>query len=156
MSKYVFDTGPLRILVHHFYQDRFPTLWNKFELLVEKGNLFSVREVFQEITRKENDLLEWAKTRKDLFRIPTEEEINFVTKILKIAHFQQLVSNEQRLTGYPAADPFVIACGKVQSAIVVTTEQEKPNSAKMPNVCKHFKIECIELEEFMKREKWRF
>jgi hypothetical protein len=156
MNKYVFDNGPLRILIRHFYEKRFPTLWDRFDFLIKSENLFSVREVFKEIERKDNDLLEWAQNRHELFLIPTEDEMLFVKQILAIPHFQQLITKEQQLTGYPAADPFVIACAKIKNAVVVTTEKEKPHSAKIPNVCKHFHIPCIGLEEFMEKEGWKF
>jgi hypothetical protein len=32
----------------------------------------------------------------------------------------------------------------------------KPNAAKIPNICKHFKIPCMTLEEFMEAEGWQF
>ena len=31
-----------------------------------------------------------------------------------------------------------------------------PNAAKIPNVCAHFKIPCIDLEEFMHQQGWAF
>ncbi len=43
----------------------------------------------------------------------------------------------------------IIACAKIQGGTVVTEEQLKPNAAKIPNVCEHFKIPCINLETFM-------
>lgn len=55
-------------------------------------------------------------------------------------------------------DPFVIACARINQATVVTEEgwqrggkslALKPNAATIPNVCAHFKIPCIDLEEFM-------
>lgn len=157
MTKYVFDNGPLRVLVLNFYKKRFPTLWNNFDELVNQQKIFSTREVLREIEKSQNDLLEWSKTmNSSFFSIPTEDELAFVREIFTVPHFQILVSEKQRLTGYPAADPFVIASAKINKAIVVTTEKEKENSAKIPNVCKHFKIPCIDLEEFMERENWKF
>ncbi len=40
--------------------------------------------------------------------------------------------------------------------IVVTEETFRPNAAKIPNVCQHFGIECINLRQLMEREGWRF
>ncbi|HDK37844.1 MAG TPA: DUF4411 family protein, partial [Thiolapillus brandeum] len=36
------------------------------------------------------------------------------------------------------------------------TEVFRDNSAKIPNVCKHFSVECINLEGFMEQEEWTF
>lgn len=82
--------------------------------------------------------------------------MDFVSEIFKIQHFQTLISNKARLYGKPVADPFVIAKAKAISGCVVSEERYKENSAKIPNVCEHFKIPCISLEEFMEKENWRF
>jgi hypothetical protein len=39
---------------------------------------------------------------------------------------------------------------------VVTMERLKPNAVKVPNICQHFKIPCLDLEGFMEREGWEF
>ena len=39
---------------------------------------------------------------------------------------------------------------------VVTQEKLKPGGAKIPNVCAHFKIPCIDLEGFMHKQNWTF
>lgn len=71
-------------------------------------------------------------------------------------HFQNLVTERNRLTGRPIADPFVIALAEAINGCVVTQEKEKPNAAKIPNVCDHFDIECTNLQGFMEREGWKF
>jgi len=63
---------------------------------------------------------------------------------------------KERLQGNPVADPFVIAKAKVLNGCVVTQEKYKENAAKIPNVCKHFEILCIDLEKFMENENWKF
>jgi hypothetical protein len=35
-------------------------------------------------------------------------------------------------------------------------EKLKPNAAKIPNICKHFGVPCMTLEEFMGAEDWQF
>jgi hypothetical protein len=96
---------------------------------------------------------------------PTGAELLFVAEIFKIRHFQGLIGAQQRLKGTPVADPFVIACARINQATVVTEEgwqhagkslALKPNAAKIPNVCAHFKIPCIDLEEFMHQQGWTF
>lgn len=71
-------------------------------------------------------------------------------------HFQTLIGRESILRGTPVADPFVIAKAGVEGGIVVTEEQFKKNAAKIPNVCKHFGIDWVDLERFMEREGWQF
>ncbi len=155
--KYVFDSGPLIDLFRHYYPSRFPTLWEKFHALVLEDELISVREVYNEINSREDVLASWAKKEKDkLFPQPTIEEFQFVSEIFKKQHFQAMIRRKERLQGKPVADPFVIARAKVLDCQVVTTEVFRDNSAKIPNVCKYFSVQCINLEGFMEQEGWTF
>ena len=98
----------------------------------------------------------WAKTHKEIFLKPNREELVFVTEIFKVEHFRTLIRKKERLQGKPVADPFIIGKAKISNGIVVTQEQWKKNSAKLPNVCEYFKVECIDLEFFMEKENWTF
>ena len=154
---YVFDSGSLIDLFRHYYPERFPTLWEKFDDLVSGGKLISVREVFNEIGSSEDSLAIWAKQQKNiLFLEPTVEEFQFVSEIFKVRHFQPMIRKRERLNGKPVADPFVIARGKILKAYVVTEEKHTENAARIPNVCNRFGIPCINLEGFMEKENWIF
>ncbi len=157
--KYVFDSDSLINLFRHYYPERFPTLWEKFDALVSAEELISVREVFNEIGSSEDSLGTWAKKQKStLFLETTVEEFKFVAEIFQVQnfHFQTMVRKQERLKGKPVADPFVIARAKILSACVVTQEKNTENAARIPNVCDHFKIPCINLEGFMEKENWTF
>ena len=155
---YVFDNASLRRLCENYYPARFPSLWERFDKLVSSGRVVSVREVYKEIERwnPTRKLVQWAKNHKDLFASPSPEELEFVSQIFHIKHFQTLIERKSILQGTPVADPFVIAKAKIADGIVVTEEQLKENAAKIPNVCAHFSIDCMNLEEFMEREGWQF
>jgi len=136
---------------------RFPSLWEKFHLLVSQEELVSVRAVYNEIKLAEDSLANWAKEQKNtLFSPPSTEEFQFVAEIFKIQHFQAMIRKKERLQGKPVADPFVIARAKVFNCQVVTTELHKENAAQIPNVCEYFSIPCIDLEGFMQQEGWIF
>ena len=155
--KYVFDSNSLINLFKHYYPGRFPTLWEKFDALISEEKLISVREVFNEIGSSEDSLGIWAKEQKNiLFLDSTVEELQFVGEIFKVRHFQGMIRKQERLKGKPVADPFVIARAKILNACVVTQEKNTENAAKIPNVCDHFRIPCINLEGFMKKESWTF
>jgi len=154
---YVFDTSSLRSL-QHFYPSVFKTIWQGLDTLVQQQTLISTREVWNEIERQNvsAEVLAWAKKNKRIFTTPTAAELQFVAQIFQIKHFQNLIGEQQRLKGTPVADPFVIACAKIKGGTVVTEEQLKPQAAKIPNVCAHFKVPCIDLEEFMQQQAWAF
>lgn len=155
---YVFDTSSLSEF-KHFYPGIFKSIWAGLDDLVKQQQLISTREVWNEIEHRGTPtphVNDWLKARKEIFTTPTAAELQCVADIFKITHFQSLISQKQRLLGNPVADPFVIACAKVRGGTVVTEEQFKPNAAKIPNVCKHFNVSCIDLEEFMHQQKWSF
>jgi len=155
--KYVFDSDSLINLFRHYYTERFPTLWEKFDALVSEGELTSVREVFNEIGSSKDPLGTWAKEQKNiLFLESTVEELKFVSEIFQVQHFQAMIRKQERLKGKPVADPFVIARAKISGACVVAQEKKTENAAKIPNVCDHFGIRWTILEGFMKEENWTF
>jgi hypothetical protein len=155
--RYVFDSDSLIDLFRHYYPARFPSLWEKFDALVSEGQLVSVREVFNEIGSSGDMLAIWAKEQKNkLFLESTSEELRFVGEIFRVRHFQAMIRKQERLKGKPVADPFVIGRAKISGACVVTQEKRTENAAKIPNVCDHFGIPCIDLEGFMEKENWMF
>ncbi len=154
---YVFDTSSLRSL-QHFYPSVFKSIWDGLDTLIKHQTLTSTREVWNELERQNvsADVLAWAKQNKQIFTTPNAAELQFVATIFQISHFQSLIGEQQRLKGTPVADPFVIACAKIKGGTVVTEEILKPHAAKIPNVCAHFNVPCIDLEKFMQQQGWAF
>ncbi len=154
---YIFDTNSF-IVLSHYFPERFPSFWGNFDEFVSEGKIISVREVFGELNVEVSKphLHDWIVTNKNIFNKPSQEEMIFVREIFSIPHFQYLVTQKQRLKGTPVADPFVIASAKVRNACVITEEDKKKNAARIPNVCEHFNIDCMNLEGFMGREGWQF
>ncbi len=154
---YVFDTAPLWTLFQNYYRRRFPTLWRNFDALIEEGEVVSTREVRREIENcPVESLREWADGNGQVFATPTADEGAFVGEIYAVRHFQQNIERQKLLKGGEVADPFVIAKAAVIEGTVVTMERPKQNAAKIPNICDHFGVECMHLEEFMEAEGWEF
>jgi hypothetical protein len=154
---YCFDNSPLSALFKNYYRRAFRSLWQRFDELVDNGSIVSTREVLREIEdRGPENLQEWAKDHRALFTTPTPAEGDFVARIYRVAHFQQNVEQQKLLKGGNVADAFVIAKAAVDGLTVVTMELFKPNAVKIPNICRHFNIPCLTLEEFMEREGWEF
>ena len=142
---YVFDSGPLIWMFRYYYPDRFPSLWEQFHELIAIQRIVSVKEVSRELDGQDDLLANWIN------------EMLFIGEIFQVSHFQGLIRKQERLQGKPVADPFVIAkANLIQNGCVVTTEKYKENASQIPNVCKHFNIPCINLEQFMEEEDWKF
>jgi hypothetical protein len=154
---YVFDTSPISTLFKNYYRRTFRSLWERFDELVADGRIVSTREVLREL---EDGPVEsattWANQHSTLFATPTAAEGAFVARIYGVAHFQQNIEQRKILKGGRNADPFVIAKAHVESRAVVTVEEFKPNAVKIPNICQHFGIRCLSLEDFMEAEGWEF
>uniref|UniRef100_E6PGS3 Uncharacterized protein n=1 Tax=mine drainage metagenome TaxID=410659 RepID=E6PGS3_9ZZZZ len=154
---YVFDNSPFSVLFRNYYRGRFPTLWDLFDQMVGNGRLVSTREVKREIENSSiEDLRTWANANPTIFTIPTAAEGAAVAQIYAIQHFQQNIERQKLLKGGIIADPFVVAKAKSDGLTVVTMELFKPNAAKIPNICQHFNVPCLTLEEFMAAEGWQF
>ncbi|MCH7746139.1 MAG: DUF4411 family protein [Chloroflexi bacterium] len=156
---YVFDTSSFRVLGNYFPQS-FPSFWRNFNDAVSSGKIISVREVYNELDNQVNvkpHVIDWIHANRNIFLAPNDDETKFVSEIFTVPHFRQIVTRISQLRGRYVADPFVIAAAKVISGCVVTEESDnKPNAARIPNICDHFNINCMTLEEFMQSEDWRF
>ena len=160
MTVYVFDTSSFSQLFGSYYRSVFPTLWALFDEMVKTDRLVSVREVMNEIERNPGTrlgtLTEWCALHRELFTTPGPEEQRYVADIFRHSHFQQLVRQKELLRGTPVADPFVVAKAWEIGGCVVTEEADRPNAARIPNVCAHFGVDYTNLEGFMEREGWQF
>jgi len=156
--KYIFDTNTLSGIFKHYYRDSFPSFWVLFDKMVEDGTVISVREVHNEIKNwnRKDELEAWGKIYPKFFHTPTPEETLFITQIFTVPHFRSSISQQKMLKGGPHADPFIIAKAFVEQGTVVSQEERKPNAARIPNICDHFKIPCIKLDEFLKQNSWIF
>ena len=154
---YVFDNSPLSTLFRNYYRRRFPTLWHHFDELVNNGDIVSTREVLREIEDSSlESLRDWAAVNSGLFTTPNADEGRFVGQIYAVQHFQQNIERQKMLRGGKNADPFVIAKAAVNGLTVVTMEQLRDNAAKIPNICNHFDVPWMSLEDFMEAEGWEF
>jgi hypothetical protein len=153
---YVIDTSVVSALHKNYYRDRFPTLWKNFDQLVLDGQITSTREAFRELEDFGGDSLIWANENEDIFTVPSAAEGSFVVKIYSVRHFLANMEKQKLLKGGRNADPFLIARAAVLGGTVLTMEQFKPGGAKIPNICAHFNIPCVDLRGFMEQEGWAF
>lgn len=148
---YIIDTN-IFISLGHYYQKRFPSLWEKIDTLTVAGGLISVKEVFRELDNQCSfvEVQAWISKHRKIFMNPTIEEMILVTEILKKKQYQGLVRRKSILKGLAVADPFLIASGIHNKACVVTQESnDKNDAARIPNVCKDYGVKCINLEGFL-------
>jgi|SRR5882672_2718721 len=153
---YVLDTSVISALHRNYYPQRFPTLWKLFNGMTAGGGFTSTREVYREIEDHGDATLDWANSNRGLFVTPDGKEGTVVAQIFAVPHFQANIERQKLYKGGKNADPFIIARAKVLGGTVVTMEKLKANAAKIPNICAHFGVNCVDLEKFMADQGWRF
>ena len=164
MNIYIIDTSSLIELNRRYPIDVFPTLWEKVEKLIRKGQFISHTEVLKEISRRDDALTRWAKKQKKLFRETDGKQALIVKEILK--KYPSLIKSEEEQSG---ADPFIIALAVgladdtqmtlqpvVKSKIIVTEEKLRGNRVRIPFVSKDYSIECIDIIAMCRAEGWKF
>lgn len=158
MGAYSFDTSAiLDAWVRYYPIDTFVSLWENFANSVRQGNSFAIEQVQKELDKKDDGCLDWFKAQElvDIFFVDLDTSIQTeVSQLLLQPIAQKLVSHASSI----AADPFVIALARTRRLTVVTGEKATHNSnkPKMPDVCDHFQVDCIDILEFFRRENWRF
>lgn len=149
MTKYVIDASSLNEL-----QDRYPKnvsyfkpIYDKVYEMFENGDLFSVREVYEEL----KDSKDFWADYKSYFRELTEKESENVSEILCSKEFEVFVEKGMYSNGDYWADPHLIACAMEDSEIVVITQESRKNKpeGKIPYVCRKKGIRSINLLEFI-------
>lgn len=152
-NEYVFDSGPF-IYLKNYPEDIFTSLWQNIINYSLDGRIISSIEVKREIERKDDAISKLCKRINSIFYKPTIDEQYIVSDILK--KYPKLIKDSSVMNGYPEADPFVIALAKNYNRCLITTEKLKPHALKIPNVCQEFKVETLDLYDFLRREEWKF
>lgn len=118
---YSFDTSAFLNSWNRYYPpDLFPSLWERFDDLINSGNIIATEEVLIELERKDDDVYRWAHNRRQMF-VPMYHDIQQAA-ISILAQYPRLIDNRKNRSG---ADPFVIALAQTQmeDCAVVTTKR---------------------------------
>ncbi len=153
---FLIDTSSFRVL-SNYYESQFPSFWKLFNEAVADSTIRSVKEVYSELEQHDTNWI-WkkAKSVKQIFVSPGNEETAFVAQLMSQKKYQALIGKANILQGKPVADPFLVAAGFHTGGTVVTEEKRKPNASKIPNVCDDFKIEVTNVEGMLEQLGWSF
>ena len=153
MTIYCLDTNALIEPWRRRYPiDVFPGFWDRLEEWAREGKAICPDEVLEELQKVDDELLEWAKQRSDMFLPPESDVQNAVKRILE--RFPRLVDTKR---GRDRADPWVIGLACVKDAIVVTEEPlSGGKSPRIPDVCEALGIRYIRVLDLIRVMKLRF
>lgn len=142
----VFDTSAyINGRRDHLPPGTFPSVWALVAEAIEDRRIILPREVYRELTVKDDDVAEWIKERADAVVEPSEYVQRQAGEIM--SHFPQTgVRN--------AADPFILAEARTRAFTVATYEGRSFSGVpttrwarSMPGVCHHFSIPCCTLPQ---------
>jgi hypothetical protein len=147
--KYVIDSSALFDLKKNYSPNVFKGLWDKFNKLCDDEVVISVREVYNEIKRGSDWLIDWADQHEKVFLRPsTVEEFKLIGDLQ-----EQEPSWIDIYSDKPSADPFVIASAKTKNLIIVQHEQLNKN---LPRIAKRLGLTCYRLQDLFEAEHWEF
>ena len=164
---YVLDTSTISEIFRSYYQDRFPSLWTRFDALVNSGRAVSVRAVQSELeVSARGDVTSAVPYLRELaqnfFADPGEQEQVLVREMFNSANLSSANTRwATKATGdREDADPYLIARARVPSGLwarqVVVTQESPTNPAGIPAVCQAFGVLCINLQQMMVELGWQF
>lgn len=136
---------------------KMPELWTHIESLIEREKIFATKEVYDELKRHASDELRaWLKNHKDMF-MQDRAQIETAGRIINDVYSKYKEGYRPDISD--GADPFVVAAAMNRSAAVFTLEHTQPNHdpaqtnvPKIPTVCDHYGVECVNMERFIERE----
>lgn len=156
---YCLDANVLIEAWRKYYSPTFcPDYWEILNELGAQQRIFLPQEVYEEITRTEDDLSKWLKVSKIPIRKTSESVIKCLQSIYASNPLHiNLVDN---VKGRSLADPWVIAHALDESATVVTKEEKitaiNSLKVKIPNVCDNMDVRWMDDFEFVAELDIRF
>lgn len=127
--------------------------------LIAEGRIKSSYEVYHEINygvenKKADEVCRLAETYKagGVFEVITFEDQENIAKVLE--EFPNFLKQDSER---PDADPWLVALAmRYPGWTVVSRDGDKdtPGLKKLKQVCKHFKIDCLNDYEFLKQHGW--
>ncbi|MFA7549084.1 MAG: DUF4411 family protein [Candidatus Cloacimonadales bacterium] len=161
-KKYLLDANILIEAKRQRYPfDIVPSFWKQLkEKAKSTGQIIIIQAIYNEIKEGNDELTDWLEENKDDFIVLSEpvEEVQIAYSIMiQILKDNKAYFEDAKNVFADAADSWLCAYGPKYGYTVVTNERYNKDSKKtiyIPNVCKEFKIECINMLDFMREMKF--
>jgi hypothetical protein len=169
---YIVDSSSFIQIIRRYPKHKAPGIWDDLHALFQRGQLIAPSEVREEITQGDDDLADWAKDHDTMFW-EIDRDLLERTRLV-VDTFPRMANYDSTKSAH--ADPFIIGLALVladprqkrfgrREIFVVSDEKSDliknpklPLSQikKIPDVCEHFKLKCIDHLEMFIIEKFRF
>lgn len=159
--RYFINTNSMILLRRTYSPEFFEPLWIELHSAISKKVISSTRINFEELRVEEDDIFnEWKDSHREMFLDIIPEVQEYVVAIL--SRFPDLIDPD---SDKEQADPYLIGYAMHYNSIVVTEEArlstqalsdpKRKKKVRIPNVCDHFNIRCMNVVEFVNSGAWR-
>lgn len=144
--------------------DVFPSFWESLEKSILQKDIAILRIVKDEVSQKNDEVSTWLNSIQFTPIDNQKEEIfyNYV-KVDNYAHEIRKYKPSELRKWFDSldcsADPWLIATAMIEKNIIVTLEDFVPPESqkiKIPNIAKHFEVQCINPVEMMRLLNYTF
>ncbi len=142
----------------HYGFDFCPGFWDWLILKHQKGVVFSVEKVGDEVLAVEDRLSEWARERgPNFFRSPTEADFPSLTAVRRWVEGHGYLPSAIG-TFLQSGDYYLVGQAHAGGHIVVTHETPAgtPRRVKIPDACIGVGVKCVTTFQMLRMERARF
>lgn len=143
-----------------YKRDHCPEFWHWLVQKNEENIIYSIKEVLNEIRRKDDELAGWVECLDDNFFIEINSDVESKRKDINGWVQRQDYTSAAVDKFNNDADSFLVAHAlSAQGGFKVVTLEKRSNSKnniKIPDVCDGFKVDCITTDEMLRRERAPF
>ena len=152
--RYVLDTNVFLEANKRYYGlDFCPVFWEWLRDHENKGNLYSIRSVYDELKDFGDELADWVKQYSNYFYSESDNacQENFST-IANLCQSKYNLAHKKNTNFLGSADPWLIARAMTDGSTVVTEERYKPQGEKIliPNLCRELGVNYINTFELLR------
>ena len=138
-----------------FKFERIKSFWVWLDGKIREGYVVMPKQIYKEIVEQvqsKDQLAQWVKNRREkgLCIKPNRDVQNLVQQVADYVNSRHDWANSWEFLD--GADAWLIAHALYTNGTVVTHESSiKPNAkkARIPNVCKHFGVKCVDLYQLL-------
>ena len=157
----VLDTNSISTIFQFYHRTQFPSFWERFDELVHLGRAISVRTVRHELIASPRQVVRESVAyleglERGFFSVPTEPEQGYVREMTNDPALSEAAN---RWTSKEVdADPYLVAKVRATPGALLVSEESRDISRRdrIPSVCHHLGLCCINFQQAMERLGWRF
>jgi len=152
---YLMDANSFMEPFNSYYSLEYvPGFWNALIREHQKGNIFTISAIRNEILRREDVLKQWFESDlpKTFICDENEQTQKIYKSIISWAQNHPVFSPVNKRKFADGADGLLVAYAKVHGMVVVTQEKEvgiESKQIKIPNVCKQFDVPYMNVVEML-------